>query len=132
MSRLLARAGVAAAAFAACAALAGELKHDVGTNDNPLYEKECGGCHRFLGPSGPVGTGSMGPNLSGFFTPFYPPTASGDRAWDEKALRDWLRNPRASRPHSTMPPVALDEDDLRRVAAELGGARPDGRSEGAN
>lgn len=45
MSRLLSRAGVAAAAFAACAALAGELKLDVGTNDSPLYEKECGGCH---------------------------------------------------------------------------------------
>jgi hypothetical protein len=45
MSRLFARAGVAAAAFAACATLAGELKHDVGTNDSPLYEKECGGCH---------------------------------------------------------------------------------------
>jgi hypothetical protein len=45
MSRLLARAGVAAAALAACAAFAGELKHDVGTNDSPLYEKECGGCH---------------------------------------------------------------------------------------
>jgi hypothetical protein len=45
MSRLLARAAVAAAAFAACAAFAGELKHDVGTNDSPLYEKECGGCH---------------------------------------------------------------------------------------
>ena len=85
-----------------------------------VFEKECGGCHRFLGPAGPVGAGNAGPNLSGLFTPFYPPTAPGDRRWDEKALRDWLRNPRAARAHATMPPVALDEDDLRKVTAELG------------
>jgi mono/diheme cytochrome c family protein len=93
-----------------------------------VFEKRCGGCHRFLGPAGPVGTASVGPNLSGLFTPFYPPTARGDRPWTERALADWLRNPRASRPHSTMPPVGLSEDELRQVTAELGGttaaARP--------
>ena len=87
-----------------------------------VFEQECGGCHRFLGPSGPVGTGNAGPNLSGLFTPFYPLTAHGNRAWTEKTLADWLGNPRASRPHSTMPPVALGEDDRRKVTAELGGA----------
>jgi mono/diheme cytochrome c family protein len=93
-----------------------------GTSTSPTaFEKECGGCHRFLGPSGPVGTGNAGPNLSGLFTPFYPPTAPGDRPWTEKALADWLRNPRASRAHATMPPVGLGEDDLRKVTAELGG-----------
>jgi len=86
-----------------------------------VFEKECGSCHRFLGPAGPVGTGNAGPNLSGLFTPFYPKTAPGDRAWTEKALADWLRNPRAARRHTTMPPVALSEDDLRKVTAELGG-----------
>ncbi len=93
-----------------------------GASPSPtVFEKECGGCHRFLGPAGPVGTGSAGPNLSGLFTPFYPPTAPGERPWTDKALADWLRNPRASRAHSTMPPVALGEDDLRKVTAELGG-----------
>ena len=86
-----------------------------------VFEKECGGCHRFLGSTGPLGTGTTGPNLSGLFTPFYPPTAPGERPWTDKALADWLRNPRASRAHSTMPPVALGEDDLRKVTAELGG-----------
>ena len=85
-----------------------------------VFEMKCGGCHRFLGPAGPVGTGSAGPNLSGLFTPFYPPTALGNRAWTAKALADWLRNPRASRPATTMPPVALGEDELRQVTAELG------------
>jgi mono/diheme cytochrome c family protein len=93
-----------------------------GTSASPtVFEKECGGCHRFLGPVGPVGTGSAGPNLTGLFTPFYPKTAPGDRAWTGKALADWLRNPRAARPQTTMPPVALGEDDLRKVTAELGG-----------
>jgi cytochrome c2 len=85
-----------------------------------VFEKECGGCHRFLGSTGPVGGGSAGPNLSGLFTPFYPKTAPGDRAWTGKALADWLRNPRAARPQTTMPPVALGADDLRKVTAELG------------
>jgi len=93
-----------------------------GTSTSPtVFEKECGGCHRFLGPAGPVGTGSAGPNLSGLFTPFYPRTAPGDRTWTGKALADWLRNPRAARPQTTMPPVVLSEDDLRKVTAELGG-----------
>jgi cytochrome c2 len=87
--------------------------------DAGVFERECGGCHRFLGAAGPVGTGSAAPNLSGLFTPFYPPTAPGDRAWTEKALADWLRNPRASRAHTTMPPVALRDEDLRRLIAEL-------------
>jgi mono/diheme cytochrome c family protein len=85
-----------------------------------VFEKQCGGCHRFLGASGPVGTGSAGPNLSGLFTPFYPKTAPGNRAWTKKTLADWVRNPRASRPATTMPPVALSEEELRQVAAQLG------------
>jgi cytochrome c2 len=86
-----------------------------------VFERLCGGCHRFLGLAGSIGTGSAGPNLSGLFTPFYPATAPGNRPWTEKALADWLRNPRASRPQTTMPPVALDDDEIRRVTSELGG-----------
>jgi mono/diheme cytochrome c family protein len=84
-----------------------------------VFHKECGGCHRLLGRTGPVGTGNAGPNLSGLFTPFYPDTAPGDRRWTERALADWLRNPRAFRAHTTMPPVALGEDDLSKLVAEL-------------
>jgi hypothetical protein len=39
------RALAVAAAFAAGIASAGELRLDVGTNDSPVYEKECGSCH---------------------------------------------------------------------------------------
>jgi mono/diheme cytochrome c family protein len=87
-----------------------------------VFEKNCGGCHRFLGGAGPVGSGNTGPNLSGLFTAFYPRTAPGDRAWTEAALADWLRNPRASRHTTTMPPVELSADELRLITQQLGGA----------
>ena len=35
----------AAMVLATGSASSGELRYDVGTNDNPVYEKECGGCH---------------------------------------------------------------------------------------
>lgn len=85
------------------------------------FENSCGGCHRFLGSAGPVGSGGTGPNLSGLFTSFYPKTAPGQAAWTEKALGEWLRNPRAARRTTTMPPVALSDDELRRITAELRG-----------
>lgn len=39
------RLALAATVSLSLAASAGELKMDVGTTDNPLYEKECGSCH---------------------------------------------------------------------------------------
>jgi mono/diheme cytochrome c family protein len=86
-----------------------------------VFERSCGGCHRFLGGAGPIGSGNTGPNLSGLLTAFYPKTAPGDRAWTEAALADWLRNPRASRHTTTMPPVALSADELRLITQQLGG-----------
>ena len=43
--RALSRATVAAGLCAAGISWGGELRYDVGTNDSPLYEKECGSCH---------------------------------------------------------------------------------------
>jgi mono/diheme cytochrome c family protein len=94
-----------------------------------VFEQRCGGCHRLLGPSGPRGTGDQGPNLSGLFTPFYPPTATGDRPWSASALAEWVGNPRALRATTTMPPVSLTAGELREVTEELGGgALPAGPS----
>lgn len=99
-----------------------------GVPGTTVFEKECGGCHRLLGPSGPVGTGNTGPNLSGIFTAFYPRTAPGSRSWDPKAVADWIRNPRASRPATLMPPVSLPDEDVRSVLATLGApVHPDTR-----
>jgi len=91
-----------------------------GQDRSSVFEDKCGGCHRFLGTLGPRGRGSAGPNLSGLFTAYYPRTASGDRAWTPKALADWLRNPRALRPTTTMPPQTLSDDERERVTRELG------------
>jgi cytochrome c2 len=84
-----------------------------------------------LTPAGLLGTGTAGPNLSGLFTPFYPKTAPGDgrtpateAAWTRQALADWLRNPRAARPGTTMPPVALNDPDLQQLLGELGAPGP--------
>jgi cytochrome c2 len=92
------------------------------TLETTVFERECGRCHRVLTPSGPLGSGDAGPNLSGLFTAWYPRTAPGDVAWTPALLAEWTKNPRASRPGTTMPPVApLAEGDWRRLVSELGG-----------
>jgi cytochrome c2 len=92
------------------------------TLETTVFERECGRCHRVLTPSGPLGSGDSGPNLSGLFTPYYPRTAPGDVAWTPALLAEWTKNPRASRPATTMPPVEpLPQGDWRRLVAELGG-----------
>lgn len=89
--------------------------------DSRTFDTRCGGCHKALGSLGPMGAGSQGPNLSGLFTPFYPATAPGNRPWSPSALAKWLRNPRAFRPGTTMPPLQLNDDELREVTSQLGG-----------
>lgn len=71
-----------------------------------VFEKRCGPCHKILSAElGGVGRGTIGPNLSGFFSEFYPPTAAGNRRWDAPALEKWLKNPRQSPPGTQMLPV---------------------------
>jgi cytochrome c2 len=94
-----------------------------GADRTSVFEDKCGGCHRFLSPQGARGRGSAGPNLSGLFTPLYPRTAEGDRPWTAQALADWVKNPRHVRRTTTMPPLALSEDELRRVTEELAEVR---------
>jgi cytochrome c2 len=86
-----------------------------------VFESRCGGCHRTLAAASPLGRGSAGPNLSGVFTAFYPPTAPGARAWAPLTLEGWLANPRALRPGSAMRPVRLEARDFRILVEELGG-----------
>ncbi len=46
MKRAPCRAALALAICLSCsAAVAGELRYDVGSTDNPVYDKECGSCH---------------------------------------------------------------------------------------
>ena len=73
-----------------------------------------------LDAAGPHGRSAQGPDLSGLSSPFYPPTAPGSRPWSASDLGEWLRNPRASRPATTMLPVALSDDERRHLLVELG------------
>ena len=86
-----------------------------------VFESRCGGCHRSLAAATPLGRGSAGPNLSGLFTEFYPPTAPGARPWIARTLERWLENPRALRPGSAMRPVRIPAGDFRALVGELGG-----------
>jgi len=86
-----------------------------------VFETRCGGCHRTLSAASPLGKGSAGPNLSGVFTTFFPPSAPGNRLWTPVTLERWLENPRALRPRTAMRPVRLDARDFRILVDELGG-----------
>lgn len=90
-----------------------------GAATRSMFDAKCGPCHRALTPSGPRGTGTAGPNLSGLLGSFYPPTFREGRPWDEEALRDWLRNPRAHRSGTTMPLLVLDADETAAIMTEV-------------
>jgi mono/diheme cytochrome c family protein len=89
------------------------------------FDGNCGGCHRALTADGPLGTGTQGPNLSGLFGEHYPRTASSGERWSPTMVREWVRNPRRSRPGTTMPPQALADQRLREVVRQLGGTAPE-------
>ena len=97
-----------------------------------VFETRCGGCHRALGVTGPLGKGSAGPNLSGLLTPFYPATAQGDRIWTRDALGKWLENPRAVRPLAAMRPARLEAGEMEKLVGELSGADEGSRGRGGS
>lgn len=77
------------------------------------FPASCGPCHRLLSEQyGGLGTGDIGPNLSGLFSGFYPPTFKGNLPWTGERLGRWLRNPRTVRPGTTMRPVPLEKEKL--------------------
>lgn len=81
-----------------------------------VFEKRCGGCHRALTVAlGGVGRGEVGPNLSGLLTEHYPPTSHRERRWSSESLEKWLKNPRETRPQTTMRPISLSNGDLARL-----------------
>lgn len=95
-----------------------------GAARDSVFESRCGGCHSTLAAASPLGRGSAGPNLSGVFTAFFPPTAPGGHAWTPLALEKWMENPRALRPGTAMRPVRLEARDFRILVEELGGDEP--------
>lgn len=85
------------------------------------FTRRCGGCHRLLtGEREGLGAGSIGPNLSGLFTPFYPGTLLEGERWTPARFREWLENPRQFRPLAEMPSVKLTEDERHAIESALG------------
>ncbi|MBJ6752309.1 selenite/tellurite reduction operon c-type cytochrome lipoprotein ExtS [Geomonas anaerohicana] len=85
-----------------------------------VFERRCGACHRLLTRTwGGLGRGSIGPNLSGLLTEFYPRTAPNRSAWNQAALEKWLENPRKSREQTQMRPVVLQEGELAKLVSML-------------
>lgn len=79
-----------------------------GKKNPDIFSTKCGSCHRILSQRlGAVGTGEVGPNLSGLFTQYYPKTFRNGEAWTAQNLNTWLKNPRGIRPSARMLPVAL-------------------------
>lgn len=89
-----------------------------GSRGNDPFAK-CAPCHRALSSRfGAVGSGGIGPDLSGLFSPFYP-NAPGGEHWTVRRLAAWLKNPRSIRPWSIMRPVALTYAELLAIEGVL-------------
>lgn len=67
------------------------------------------------GRLGAVGTGEIGPNLSGLFSKYYPKTFRNGEAWTPRNLSAWLKNPREIRPWARMLPVALTGAEAKEL-----------------
>ncbi|ACM19708.1 menaquinol oxidoreductase complex Cbc6, cytochrome c subunit, putative, 4 heme-binding sites [Geotalea daltonii FRC-32] len=80
------------------------------------FVRLCGSCHKLLSHRyGGLGSGHMGPSLSGLFSEFYPATFAGKTRWREDNLKRWLKNPRKVRPNALMPPVAVTAAELEQL-----------------
>lgn len=98
------------------------LFEDADSKESP-FSKSCGGCHRVLSDTrGGLGTGAIGPDLSGLFTRHYPATFGKGERWTPDNLRKWLRNPRAVKPGASMPPVPLEPREADEVVRAVAGA----------
>jgi len=90
-----------------------------------IFEKKCGDCHKVLTRAfGAFGKGSIGPNLSGLFSEFYPPTSHDKSRWRSDSLEKWLKNPRQSRSSTLMRPVPLQKEEFEKLLALLSGTPP--------
>ena len=91
-----------------------------GQKSMDIFSKKCGSCHRLLSEQfGAVGTGEIGPNLSGLFTEYYPKTFKADDVWTTKTLSLWIENPRKIRPIVTMQPVKLTEAEMKDLVSVI-------------
>lgn len=81
-----------------------------------IFSTKCGSCHRILSErSGALGTGDIGPNLSGILSENYPKTFRNGEVWNRANLKLWLKNPRKVRPWARMQPITLTEKEIKEL-----------------
>jgi len=91
-----------------------------GKKNADVFSTKCGSCHRLLSQRlGAVGTGEIGPNLSGLFTRYYPKTFRNSEVWTPRDLNLWLKNPREIRPWARMLPVMLTEAETKELVSAI-------------
>lgn len=89
------------------------FEKDINDSDN-IFNRRCGSCHRILTAQfGGLGSGDIGPNLSGIFSRFYFKNFKYGKFWDSARLKQWLKNPRDIRVDARMLPIELTKDELR-------------------
>lgn len=87
---------------------------------NPHHGKQlisyfgCGGCHTV--PGVPGATGNVGPPLNGFANRVY---IAGVLRNTPDNLVLWIRQPQSVVPGNAMPPLGVDAQDARDIAAFL-------------
>lgn len=87
---------------------------------SPPFVRYCGGCHRAISRDGVgMGTGAIGPNLSGLFTKYNPGNPDAKNRWTPKTLIRWVANPRGFRPLALMPPLRIEEKALPALVESL-------------
>lgn len=100
---------------------AGETAQVIHFEDDPhskenRFVNHCGPCHKSLSEkSGGLGSGDIGPNLSGLFSDHYPRTYRDAERWTPNKLRKWLENPRTVRADARMKPVRLAVGEFERL-----------------
>lgn len=85
-----------------------------------VFTRSCGSCHRLLSERyGALGTGNIGPNLTGLLSINYPKTFKAGDAWTFQKLKAWMNNPREFRPWAQMMPVTLNDNELKELLSVL-------------
>lgn len=77
-----------------------------------VFSRKCGSCHRLLSEQkGALGSGKIGPGLSGLLSKHYPKTFRNNEAWTFRNLKSWVANPRETRPWAGMIPLKLTDEE---------------------
>jgi cytochrome c oxidase subunit 2 len=88
---------------------------DMATHGRDVFlASSCAGCHTVRGTSA---TGNLGPDLTHFAS--RPTIAAGTVPNEPSVVMQWVRDPQSLKTGTTMPPAALQENDLQALVHYL-------------